>query len=69
LKFLFGIVLAQTAAFTLIYLAPNDLTATGLMRLAVPLLFIALAVGVLSVFAQMVTARLLALAATGSAMV
>lgn len=44
LKFLFGIVLAQTAALILIYLAPNDLTTTGFMRLAIPLLFIALAI-------------------------
>ena len=44
LKFLFGIILAQIATYALVILAPDELTITGLMRLAIPLLFIALIV-------------------------
>lgn len=44
LKFLFGIILAQIATYALIILTPDELTITGLMRLAIPLLFIALIV-------------------------
>lgn len=44
LKFLFGIILAQIATYALVILAPEELTITGLMRLAIPLLFIALIV-------------------------
>lgn len=44
LKFLFGIILAQIATYTLVILAPDELTPAGLMRLAIPLLFIALIV-------------------------
>lgn len=44
LKFLFGIVLAQVATYVIIFLAPGDLTTTGFMRLAIPLLFIALVI-------------------------
>jgi Flp pilus assembly protein TadB len=44
LKFLFGIVLAQVATYFLIVLAPNELNFTGFLRVAIPLLFIALIV-------------------------
>ncbi|MFC2073264.1 hypothetical protein ACFLRS_00245 [Campylobacterota bacterium] len=44
LKFLFGIILAQIATCALVVLSPDELTMTGLMRLAIPLLFIALIV-------------------------
>jgi len=43
-KFLFGIVLAQIATVTLIVLSPTALDTTGILRLAVPLLFIALVI-------------------------
>lgn len=42
LKFLFGIVLAQIATYFLIVLAPAELTFSGLLRVVIPLLFIAL---------------------------
>ncbi len=44
LKFFFGILLAQIATFMLILLAPVELNITGILRLTVPLLFIALTV-------------------------
>ena len=43
-KFLFGIILAQTATYFLIILAPNELNMSGYLRIAIPLLFIALIV-------------------------
>jgi hypothetical protein len=43
LKFLFGILLAQVATYVLIVLVPTELTPQSLMRLAIPLGFIALA--------------------------
>lgn len=42
LKFLFGILLAQTATYVLILLSPAESTMTGVLRLAIPLLIIAL---------------------------
>ena len=42
LKFLFGIILAQAATYVLILISPADFTMTGVLRLAVPLLIIAL---------------------------
>ncbi|GIU00165.1 hypothetical protein TSL6_06710 [Sulfurovum sp. TSL6] len=42
LKFLFGIILAQAATYVLILLSPAEFTMTGVFRLAVPLLIIAL---------------------------
>ena len=44
LKFLFGIVLVQFATYLLIILAPNESGFTGFLRIAVPLLVIALVV-------------------------
>ena len=44
LKFFFGILLAQVATFVLVLLSPVELNLTGMLRLAVPLLFIALAI-------------------------
>lgn len=44
LKFLFGIVLVQIATYFLIVLAPNELNLVGFIRIAIPLLFIALVV-------------------------
>ena len=44
LKFLFGIILAQVATYTLILLSPTTLDTTGTLRLAVPLIFIALVI-------------------------
>ena len=44
LKFLFGIIIAQIATYFLIVLAPNELDLSGYMRIAIPLLFIALIV-------------------------
>lgn len=44
LKFFFGILLAQAATFILILLAPAELSTTGIFRIAIPLLFIALIV-------------------------
>lgn len=44
LKFLFGIMLAQVATYTLIVLSPTSLDLTGTLRLAVPLFFIALVI-------------------------
>lgn len=43
-KFLFGIIIAQVATYMLILLAPAELTMTGFLRLAIPLLIIALVV-------------------------
>jgi Flp pilus assembly protein TadB len=42
LKFLFGIILAQAATYMLVLLSPAELTMTGVLRLAIPLLIIAL---------------------------
>jgi len=42
LKFLFGIILAQAATYLLILLAPAELNMTAILRLAIPLLIIAL---------------------------
>ncbi len=42
LKFLFGIALAQVATYVLILLAPAELNFVGILRLVIPLLFIAL---------------------------
>ncbi len=42
LKFLFGILLAQAATYVLILLTPAEFTMTGVLRLAIPLLIIAL---------------------------
>lgn len=42
IKFLFGIILAQTATYFLIILAPNGLNINGYLRIGIPLLFIAL---------------------------
>ncbi|WP_373031301.1 hypothetical protein [Sulfurovum sp.] len=44
LKFLFGIIIAQVATYVLILLAPAELNMTGILRLAIPLLIIALVV-------------------------
>ncbi len=44
LKFLFGIILVQVATYFLIVLAPNELNFSAFLRLAIPLLFIALIV-------------------------
>ncbi len=44
LKFFFGILLAQVATYVLILLAPVELNETGILRLTVPLLFIALTI-------------------------
>lgn len=44
LKFLFGILIAQVATFTLIVLSPTALDVTGVLRIAVPLFFIALVI-------------------------
>ncbi len=44
LKFLFGIILAQAATYVLIILAPVELNMAGLLRIVIPLLFIALIV-------------------------
>jgi Flp pilus assembly protein TadB len=41
-KFLFGIILAQSTTYVLILLSPVDFTMTGVLRLAIPLLIIAL---------------------------
>lgn len=41
-KFLFGIILAQTATYFLIVLAPNDINVSNFIRVAIPLLLIAL---------------------------
>lgn len=43
-KFLFGILLAQTATYFLIVLAPDEFTLSGFFRIAIPLLFISLIV-------------------------
>ncbi len=42
LKFLFGIILAQITTVSLVLLAPNDYTTIGVLRLVIPLLFMAL---------------------------
>ena len=42
LKFFFGIILAQAATYTLILLAPSELDSVGLLRIIIPLFFIAL---------------------------
>lgn len=42
LKFLFGIILAQAATYALILLAPAELNFVGFLRIAIPLLIIAL---------------------------
>jgi Flp pilus assembly protein TadB len=42
LKFLFGILLAQAATYVLILLSPAEFTMTGVFRLTIPLLIIAL---------------------------
>lgn len=44
LKFLFGIIIAQVATYLLLLLAPAELTMTAFLRLAIPLLIIALVV-------------------------
>lgn len=44
LKFLFGIIIAQVATYMLILLAPAELNMTGILRVAIPLLIIALIV-------------------------
>lgn len=44
LKFLFGILLAQVATYALILLSPTTLDMTGILRMAVPLFFIALVI-------------------------
>ncbi len=44
-KFLFGIIIAQVATYMLILLAPAELNMTGFLRLAIPLLIIALVTG------------------------
>ncbi len=44
LKFLFGIVLAQVATYALILLSPTTLDMAGILRMAVPLFFIALVI-------------------------
>ncbi len=44
LKFLFGILIAQIATFTLIVLSPTALDTAGVLRIAVPLFFIALVI-------------------------
>ncbi len=42
LKFFFGIILAQAATYVLILLSPVEFNMTGVLRLAIPLLIIAL---------------------------
>ena len=42
LRFLFGIVLVQGVTVSLVLLSPNEFTTIGIIRLAIPLLFIAL---------------------------
>jgi uncharacterized membrane protein len=42
LKFLFGTILVQIITISLIFLAPDEFTTIGVLRLAIPLLFIAL---------------------------
>jgi hypothetical protein len=42
LKFLFGIILAQIATYVLILLAPTEFNMASVLRVAIPLLFIAL---------------------------
>jgi len=42
LKFLFGIILTQIVTVSLIMVVPNDSTTVGVIRIAIPLLFIAL---------------------------
>lgn len=42
LKFLFGILLVQMVTVTLVLLEPNDFTTTGIIRLTIPLIFIAI---------------------------
>lgn len=44
LKFFFGVVLVQVTAYFLILLTPNELNFTAFLRLALPLLFIAVIV-------------------------
>jgi len=44
LKFLLGIIIAQVATYLLILLSPAELNMTGVLRLAIPLLIIALVV-------------------------
>ena len=44
LKFLFGIIIAQVATYVLIVLAPVELNLVGYLRIAIPLLIIALVV-------------------------
>ncbi len=44
LKFLFGILLVQLATYALILLSPSTLDMTGILRLTVPLFFIALVI-------------------------
>jgi len=44
LKFFFGILLAQVATYLLILLSPVELNMTGILRLTVPLVFIALTI-------------------------
>lgn len=44
LKFFFGIMLAQTATYVLILFSPADFTMSGLLRLAIPLVIIAIIV-------------------------
>jgi len=44
LKFLFGILLAQVATYALVLLSPTTLDMTGILRMAVPLFFIALVI-------------------------
>jgi protein-S-isoprenylcysteine O-methyltransferase Ste14 len=43
-KFIFGIILAQIATYFLIILAPDELSLMGILRVGIPLLFIALIV-------------------------
>lgn len=42
LKFFFGVIIAQAAAFVLILLSPTEANMTDILRLAIPLLIIAL---------------------------
>lgn len=44
IKFLFGIIIAQVATYVLILLAPAELNTTGVLRVAIPLVIIALVV-------------------------
>ncbi|MBU1667294.1 hypothetical protein KKC13_02680 [bacterium] len=44
IKFLFGIILVQLVTVVLVILLPNELDTTGLLRLAIPLFFMALMV-------------------------